>query len=72
MNKFKKSAYISLGSLTLFASSANAALPAEASDALAKVGTAITDSAAAVWPYIGAFLGASMLIKIVKRFANKI
>lgn len=54
------------------AAGANAALPAWASDLGEQVGGAITDTAAAVGPLVIASLVAVIIIKLIKRFANKI
>lgn len=55
-----------------FAAGANAALPAWASDLGTDVGAAISDTAAAVGPLVIASLVAVIIIKLIKRFANKI
>lgn len=65
-------AFILTMSLVLVATSANAALPTEASAALTAAGTAVADSASAAWVPIGAAMAASIVIKLVKRFFNKI
>ena len=57
---------------SLVASSAHAALPTEAAAAMTAIGTGITDAEAAAWPIIGAALVAGIVIKLVKRFANKV
>ncbi len=54
------------------AASANAALPQWGTDMVTSAGTAVTDSAAAVGPVIGAALVAVIIIKLIKRFGNKI
>lgn len=51
---------------------ANAALPAWASDLAADTGQAVTDASTAVGPVIIASLVAVIIIKLIKRFANKI
>ena len=51
---------------------ANAALPAAATTALSEVSTGITDATDAAWPLIGAALVAGIVIKLVKRFSNKV
>ena len=57
---------------SVFATSAHAALPAEAQSALTAASTAVSDSAAAAWVPIGAAMAALIVIKLVKRFFNKI
>ncbi len=61
-----------LASLSFFATSAHAALPAEAQSALSAATSAVSDSAAAAWVPIGAAMAALIVIKLVKRFFNKI
>lgn len=51
---------------------ANAALPAWASDLATDTGQAVTDASTAVGPVIIASLVAVIIIKLIKRFANKI
>ena len=50
----------------------NAALPAAATSALSSITSGISDAEKAVWPLIGAALVAGIIIKLVKRFSNKI
>lgn len=69
-NKFATSALVV--TLLAFGSSAYAELPAAATAALNNVSTGITDAETAAWPLIGAALVAGLVIKLVKRFANKI
>lgn len=52
--------------------SANAALPTWATGIVTDAGTAGTDAAASVGPVIGAVMVSLIVIKLVKRFANKI
>ncbi|RNL67197.1 major coat protein [Zhongshania marina] len=52
--------------------SAHAELPAAATTALTSINTGITDASDAAWPLIGAALVAGVLIKLVKRFTNKV
>ncbi|KZZ49438.1 hypothetical protein A3759_03785 [Thalassolituus sp. HI0120] len=68
--KMKRTGYIALG----FAASgaASAKLPDAASTAIGNISTGVTDAETAVWPVIGAALVASIIIKLVKRFANKV
>jgi hypothetical protein len=69
MNKVK------IGLLTFglaAASVVQAQLPTEATNALTAIGTGVSDTESAVWPIIGAALVAGIVIKLVKRFANKI
>lgn len=61
-----------LGSVAAFATSAHAALPAEATTAMTAISTGVTDAEAAAWPIIGAALVAGIIIKLVKRFSNKV
>ncbi|MDP2506715.1 major coat protein [Oceanobacter sp. 3_MG-2023] len=63
---------VAIGSMAVMASSAHADLPAAATTALTEIETGITDASDAAWPLIGAALAAGILIKLVKRFANKI
>lgn len=58
--------------LMVGASAANAALPTWASSLSTDVGAAIDDTAAAVGPLVIAALIAVIIIKLIKRFANKI
>lgn len=51
---------------------AHAALPASATTAMTNITTGISDAEGAAWPLIGAALTAGIIIKLVKRFANKI
>ena len=51
---------------------AHAALPAWASDLSTDVGEAISDTSAAVGPLVIASLVAVIIIRLIKRFANKI
>lgn len=54
------------------ATGAHAALPTWASSLGTDVGEAISDTAAAVGPLVIASLVAVIIIKLIKRFANKI
>lgn len=51
---------------------AHAALPAWATDLSTDIGEAISDTSAAVGPLVIASLVAVIIIKLIKRFANKI
>lgn len=53
-------------------STAHAELPTAATTALSSISTGITDASDAAWPLIGAALVAGVLIKLVKRFTNKV
>jgi hypothetical protein len=53
-------------------STAHAELPAAATTALSSISTGITDASDAAWPLIGTALVAGVLIKLVKRFTNKV
>lgn len=61
-----------LGAVSMMAASAHAALPTEATAAMTAIGTGVTDAESAAWPIIGAALTAAIVIKLVKRFANKV
>ncbi|WP_289086335.1 major coat protein [Spongiibacter tropicus] len=61
-----------LGAVSMMAMSAHAALPTEATAAMTAIGTGVSDAEAAAWPIIGAALVAGIVIKLVKRFANKV
>jgi len=68
-----KGVVVSIGaSASMVAGSAFAALPTEATSALTAIGTGVTDAESAAWPIIGAALVAGIVIKLVKRFSNKI
>lgn len=67
----KVAAAVSVASLTVV-STAHAALPEAATTALGLIDTGIDDAEAAAWPLIGAALAAGIIIKLVKRFANKV
>lgn len=67
----KLGAAVSAASLML-TSTAHAVLPTEATAAMTAIGTGVTDAEAAAWPLIGAALTAGIVIKLVKRFANKV
>lgn len=58
--------------LAVASSAANAALPVWASSLVTDVEGAITDTAAAVGPLVVAALVAVIIIKLIKRFGNKI
>lgn len=68
-----KNAYLALGvSAMLVASSAMAALPASVATTVTGIetdGKAIFDL---VFPVVGAFLGLAIVIKLFKRFSNKV
>lgn len=61
-----------LGAVSMTAMQAHAELPTAATSAMSSIGTGISDAEAAAWPIIGAALVAGILIKLVKRFANKV
>ncbi len=64
---------VALGlSVLLGASSANAALPTVVTDAFTAMSTTITETETAAWPVITVGLVAFFLVKIVKKFANKV
>ena len=54
------------------ASSAHAALPDWATGIVTSASSAVTDVATAVGPVIALSVGAVLVIKLIKRFANKI
>lgn len=58
--------------LAVVASSANAALPGWASSLGEDTLAAVTDASAAVGPVVIASLVSVIIIKLIKRFANKI
>lgn len=60
------------GVLLVGSAAANAALPSWASSMATDVGAAIEDTAAAVGPLVIASLVAIIIIKLIKRFSNKI
>ena len=68
----KKIGGVVVSAATFVTASAHAALPAEATTALTNIGTGVTDAEAGAWPIIGAALVAGIVIKLVKRFANKV
>ncbi len=68
----KTKLFVVVGSAAAFATSAHAALPAEATSAMTAIQTGVTDAEAAAWPIIGAAMVAGIIIKLVKRFANKV
>lgn len=61
-----------LAGLALVGAQAHAELPAAATSAMTSISTGVTDAEAAAWPIIGAALAAGIIIKLVKRFANKV
>lgn len=72
MKNLKTRAAGATGLLALGVSSAHAALPVPATDAISAISTGVTDVEAAVWPVIGAAIVAGVVIKLVKRFSNKV
>lgn len=73
LQTFKTKAGVALlGAVSLISASAHAELPAAAGTAMSSISTGITDAADAAWPLIGAALTAGIIIKLVKRFANKV
>lgn len=68
--KMKKAGFVVLGIAA--SASASAELPAAATAAISSIQTGVTDAESAVWPVIGAALVAGIVIKLVKRFANKV
>lgn len=67
-NKLKFACMIIMTSLALPA----VALPVEVTGALTTITAEITAAEAAIWPAIAVFLTAIVVIKVVKRFINKI
>jgi small-conductance mechanosensitive channel len=53
------------------ASSANAAVPTEATDALTAIGTDAAALATAAWPILAAIVSSFILMKLFKRFMGK-
>jgi hypothetical protein len=73
MLNFSKSKAAFLAGVSLMVGTvANAALPAEATTAMSSISTGISDATDAAWPLIGAALVAGVIIKLVKRFTNKV
>jgi hypothetical protein len=72
MIKNKTGKLVTLMAVSSLSAVSSAALPTAASTALTSIGTGITDTETAVWPLIGAALVAGIVIKLVKRFSNKI
>lgn len=70
--KMKSKIGVGVGAMVAMVGSASAALPTAATTALATVDTGITDAVDAAWPLIGAALAAGVIIKLVKRFTNKV
>jgi hypothetical protein len=68
--KMRKAGFIALGIAA--SASASAALPDAATTAISSIATGVTDAESAVWPVIGSALVAGIVIKLVKRFANKV
>ena len=60
------------GEMVATSAKVHAALPAAATSALSDVSTGITDAVDGAWPLIGAALAAGIVIKLVKRFTNKV
>lgn len=71
-DQLKKAKAAMVVGLMLVGATAHAALPAAATAALGDVDTGIDDAVAAAWPLIGAALVAGIIIKLVKRYSNKI
>lgn len=71
MLKVNSSTFIGITALFL-STAASAALPTEASSAITAATTAVSDVLTAVWVPIGAVIAGSVIIKLVKRFSNKI
>ncbi len=64
---------IAVGAAVLLgAGSANAALPEVVTNAFTSMSTTITETETAAWPVITVGLVAFFLVKIVKKFANKV
>lgn len=72
MGKFAVSKAVVVASALGLAAGANAALPEWASGMAASLTTAVADTSAAVGPVVVASLVAIIVIKLIKRFANKI
>lgn len=73
MKKLNKGIFVTAAAgLSVATSSAFAALPTAATDALTTVQGSVTEVESAVWPVIGAVIVAGITIKLVKRFSSKI
>lgn len=68
----RKTALAIVAGASFVASGAHAALPTEATAAMTAISTGVTDAEGAAWPIIGAAMVAGIIIKLVKRFANKV
>ena len=62
----------SLAVVALTTTTAHAALNSAASSAMTDISTGIVDAESAAWPLIGGALAAGIIIKLVKRFSNKV
>jgi hypothetical protein len=70
MKKFNRTTAVIL-LLSLGVGSAHAAIPTEVSDLLTSLGTDFTYLTALLWPIVALSLGFFILVKWVKRGANK-
>ncbi|MCE7534842.1 major coat protein [Aliivibrio fischeri] len=66
-----KTALIVLSAL-VGSTTANAALPTEAADAMTAIGTLITDFIAAGWPIVVSLVVGVIGIKLFKKFSQKV
>lgn len=72
MNAVKRIAAGAVGSLTLLAGSAHAALPTEATAAFTTLTGNVTDIFAAIWPIVAAVTGGFVLVSLFKKGAGKV
>ena len=70
MSKSKKN-LIALSTVTLFAGSANAALPAEVDTAITAVMTFATDMISAAWPIVATITVGLVGITLFKKFVSR-
>ena len=70
--QFNKAKAAMVTGLMMVGAQVHAALPTAATTALSEIETGITDAESAAWPLIGTALVAGIIIKLVKRFSNKV
>ncbi len=71
MSKLQQNLLAVAGLMTGAVTSAHAALPAEATAAFATISGNVTDVLAAIWPVVALATGGFVLIKLVKKGANR-
>ena len=71
MNKLQTNLLAAAGIVAVSIASAHAALPAEATDAFAKISGNVTDVFAVMWPIVATVTGGFVLVKLFKKGANK-